>query len=309
MAVPKFQEEARGHLAALSNLIDRGSIPRLRRIYRDAQVDLERKLARAVGVGAAPFTIQKHRALLAQAKQGLAELGKRLGSTLGEETARTQEVSAQRLIAEIKRLERRATGAAVQLPIEQAARLAGVLDPRKSSLLKMNKTSMARYGASIVGKIEGALAQSLVQGETGFAAIDRVTEAYDMEWWRAERIVRTEVAQSYNTAQADALRDTAQVMPDLMMRWTELVADVSLIKLDARVGDDSVAMHGQLAKPGGEFRMPSVAPPGLKISPSLLGRSWANPPNRPNDRSLVQPWRPGWRIWGWEFVGGEKVYR
>jgi hypothetical protein len=270
--------------------------------------DLERKLAKAVGSGASPFTIQKHRALLAQVHQGLAHLGRNLGTALGQETVQTQEASARALISDIKKLEGKARGAPVQLPIEQASRFTGVIDKRKTSLLKMNKTSMAKYGASMVGKLEGALAQTLVQGESGFQAIDRLTNVMGGEWWRAERIVRTEQSWAYNATAMDGVADATKTFPDMMMRWCELVADVTLAPYDKRVGDDSIAMHGQLAKAGSMFQMPSVAPAGLKISPSLLGKSWANPPNRPNDRSVIQPWRPGWG-WAWEYIGGVKVVR
>lgn len=316
MALSEFQQASVGHIKRLSNLIDRGAIPRLRKLYTESMHDLEKKLANAIGAGASPFTIQKHRTLLTQVHQGLAELGRNMGSALGQETVKTQEASARALITDIKKLEGKARGAAVQLPIEQAARFTGVIDKRKTSLLKLNKTSMAKYGASIVGKLEGALAQTLVQGESGFQAIDRVTKAYDMEWWRAERIVRTEQAWAYNATQMDAVQDTTKVFPDMMMRWCELVADETLVPFDNRVGADSVAMHGQLARPGTMFQMPLNASSIViqtrygksTVSKNLLGKSWANPPNRPNDRAALQPWRPGWG-WGWELIGGAKVVR
>jgi len=308
VGLSEFQQASIGHIKRLNTLIDKKSIPRLRKLYTESMHDLERKLAKAVGSGASPFTIQKHKALLAQVHQGLAELGRNLGNAMGQETTQTQEISARALISDVKKLEKKHTGASIQLPIEEASRFAGVIDKRKTSLLKLNKTSMAKYGASIVGKLEGVMAQTLVQGESGFQAIDRVTSAYDMEWWRAERIVRTEQAWAYNATQMDGIQDVSKTFKDMMMRWCELVSDVTLVPYDKRVGDDSIAMHGQLARPGTMFQMPAVAPSGLKISGSLLGKSWTNPPNRPNDRAVLQPWRPGWG-WGWQLIGGAKVVR
>jgi len=308
MALSEFQQASVGHIKSLNNLIDKGSIPRLRKVYTASVQDLERKLAHAVGAKASAFTIQQHRSLLAQVHQGLAELGRNMGTELGKETTRAQEASARALISDIKKMEKKTTGAPVQLPIEQAARFTGVIDKHKTSLLKMNKKSMAKYGASMVGKLEGALAQTLIQGESGFKAIDRVTDVMGGEFWRAERIVRTEQAWAYNATQMDAVQETTKVFPDMMMRWCELVADVTLVPYDDRVGDDSIAMHGQLARAGTMFRMPAVSPAGLKVSKSLLGKSWTNPPNRPNDRAVLQPWRPGWG-WGWELIGGAKVVR
>jgi len=311
-----FQEASIGHVKRLNNLIDRSAVPSLRKVYTQSMHDLERKLSEAIGAGASQFTIQKHRTALAQVHQGLAELGQALGTALGHATVKAQTASARAVIGDIKKMERASRGAAIQLPIEQAARFAGVIDKRKTSLLKLNRTSMAKYGASMVKNLEGALAQTLVQGESGFQAIDRVTKAYDMEWWRAERIVRTEQAWAYNATQVDAVEDVSRSLPDMMMRWVELVADVTLIPYDDRVSADSIAMHGQLARPGAVFTMPLSAGSlelvnrygKTKVSPRMLGQTWTNPPNRPNDRATMQPWRPGWG-WGWELVNGVKVVR
>lgn len=306
MGLAEFKQSSRDHIKRLATLTDKRAIPDLRRMYVTAQVELERKLAKLISSKASPFTVQQHQQLLAQCRQAQIELARSLGTALGQKTIETQTVSLNAMIKDIKRLEKAAGSGVVQIPIEQAARFTGVIDRRKTSLLAMNKKSMAKYGAGIVGNMEQALAQTLVQGETGMQAIDRVMGVADMEWWKAERIVRTEQAQAYNATQSDAIVENQKVFPDMMTRWTELVEDVTLRKLDDRVGDDSVALHGQLVKPGGMFKIPPGSPG--KISPGMLSGSWTNPPNRPNDRSILQPWRPGWG-WGWELVNGAKVVR
>jgi hypothetical protein len=94
-------------------------------------------------------------------------------------------------------------------------------------------------------------------------------------------------------------------MEDLMMRWTEHVDDEDGEPLDNRVGEDSIYMHGQLARPGGIFRMP----PDADVHESLLEGAWFHPPNRANDRGVLAPWRSHWGIPGWELLGGRKVWR
>lgn len=307
MAISEFKVAARTHLAKLDSLIERGSVPRMRKLYSGAINELEAKLAASLKNGASQFSVQQCQGLLAQARLGFSRLSASMGAAMNQQVATTQQASARMLIESIKRMEKAATGAVIQLPIEQAAKFAGVVDRRRTSLLQLNKRSMARYGASVVGKIEQSLAMSLLKGETGYKAIDGVSEVVDGEWWRAERIVRTETAWAYNATHVDAMASTAQSFPDLMMRWVELVSDESLIKLDDRVGDDSIAMHGQLARPGGLFTMPMTPPrAGLKISESLLNQSWSHPPNRPNDRATLQPWRPGWG-WGWVMINGSRA--
>lgn len=305
----EFREAAQGHLEQLDRLIDRGSVPNLKKLYEQAISELETKLGGMIRNGAAPFSIQQAQSLLAQARHGLIRTSIEMGTALGKQTAITSQASAKTLVASIKKLEKAASGSIVQLPIEQASKFAGVVDKRKTSLLALNKRSMARYGAGVVGRVEQAISMSLLKGEAGYAAVKRVADTMGEEWWRAERIVRTETAWAYNATHMDAIGETTKSFPDMMMRWVEYVSDITLVKLDTRVGDDSVAMHGQLARPGGFFVMPNFHPkPTMKISPSLRGKSWQNPPNRPNDRAVLQPWRPGWG-WGWVMSGGQRVER
>jgi hypothetical protein len=69
------------------------------------------------------------------------------------------------------------------------------------------------------------------------------------------------------------------------------------------VADDSLALHGQVAHPGGYFTMP-IDP---DVEERFWGKRWMFPPNRPNDRAVLSPWRPGWGIPAWEFKGGRRV--
>lgn len=110
-------------------------------------------------------------------------------------------------------------------------------------------------------------------------------------------------AWAFNGAHHAAIQEAAVELPDLQMRWSEHVDDATGQPFDDRVGADSLALHGQVAPPGGFFTMP-VDP---DVSPTLWGRSWMFPPNRANDRAALAPWRPTWGIPGWRLVGGAKV--
>jgi hypothetical protein len=130
--------------------------------------------------------------------------------------------------------------------------------------------------------------------------------------WQAERIVRTECAWAFNATHADGIADAARELPDMMMRWTEQCDDASGAPLDDRVGVDSIALHGQLAKPGGVFTMPptSLVPDKsgkTDVPLGLVGMMWAHPPNRPNDRAVLAPWRPHWGVPGWTWDGSGRV--
>jgi len=274
----------------------------LKKLYQQAEAELERELSRAIGRGNSPLTINQHKAILTQLRQGQMAIAARLGTALGQASVETQREAARALSGDIRKIEKHG-GRDVTVPIDEASKFAGVVDKKRTSLMKLSKQSMATWGASTVKKMEEQLALSLVQNETGHQAIDRLTAMTDAEWWRAERVVRTELAWAYNATQLDAVHSMKSDFPDMQMRWVELVDDWTLTKMDDRVGNDSVALHGQVATKG-MFFFPKNPP--LPVGDWFNGKSWAHPPNRPNDRAVLQPWRPHWGGYAWEYVGGQK---
>ena len=113
------------------------------------------------------------------------------------------------------------------------------------------------------------------------------------------------MAFAYSATQADAMLEAREVLPDLMMRWTEHCDDdANATPLDDRVAEDSIALHGQITPPGGWFTMPDDDP---EVPQSLQGKRWQFPPNRPNDRAVLAPWREGWGVPAYQWVGGGRV--
>lgn len=300
-----LKQAGQAHGERLNRLLDRGGAARLKKLYDQAEAELQAKLSKAIGRGAAPLTIAQHRAMLLQVKQGMIDIANRLGAELGKATQDTQRDAMHGLIGDMRGVEKHTSGRDTIVPVEEASRFAGVVDRKKTSLLALNKRSMQAWGKHAVGKMEQQLALSLATNETGHEAIDRILKAVDMEWWRAERIARTEQAWAYNATQLDAVKSMQQDFPDMMMRWCELVDDWTLTKLDDRVGNDSVALHGQVAPAAGLFYFPKNPP--LPVGDWFAGKSWAHPPNRPNDRAVLQPWRPHWGGFAWQIVNGRKV--
>lgn len=288
--------------------VARRGVAQVKRLYDEAQAEMIKKLAKAARSGA-KFTQQQQAIYLVQLRQGEALLARRMAGELGDITLDAQVDSLRGLIKDMTELEKAFTGADVQLPIEEASRFRGIISGRRESMLREHETSLANYTGDVVTKMEDQLSLSLMTGETGIQAIDRVMDVADTEWWQAERIVRTETAWASNATQYDGIVAATEDLPDMMMRWNEYVSDDGK-PLDDRVADDSIAMHGQVAGPGGTFYFPSYMPDGAPIpknSQHLLGQSWSFPPNRPNDRSTLSPWSPRWGVPGWKWEGGARV--
>lgn len=306
----KYEQVLAEHRARLDRILDRRGAARLKDVYQSAAEAQARKVARSIGAKHAPFTIQGQQLALAQLKQGQAMLARRMAGELGDLTAEAQQEALGSLADDLRALDSTLAGA--PLPIEEVARFQGIVGDQRSILRKMHEEGAASYSAAVVGAVEAALSKTLLQGGTTGEAIDAVMEVQDSEWWRAERIVRTETAFAYNAARADGIEEMTEVLPDIMQRWTELVSDDGQ-PMDDRVGKDSVALHGQVSEPGGRFVMPEDAEDETeegqgKIAEDMLGRSWLHPPNRPNDRAVILPWRREWGIPGWLYEDGEKKW-
>lgn len=296
------------HRRRLARVAERRGVGQLRRLYEEGQAAVTKQLARAVRTSS-KFTALQQSIFLVQLRQGEALLAKRMVGELGDITYEAQVEALRGLISDMHKLERSFTGADIVLPIEEASRFRGVVTGRRESLLRAHETSVAKYTGQVVTKMEDEISLSLMAGETAGDAIDRVMDVADTEWWQAERIARTETVWAFNATQYDGMKEASEELPDMLVRWNEFVSDDG-VPLDNRVGADSLAMHGQVAAVGTPFVFPSTMPDGSPIPKEarhLLGESWSFPPNRPNDRATLSPWRPHWGVPGWRLEGGLRV--
>lgn len=305
-----YEKVLSAHRNKLARIAEQRGVNRVHAMYSRAQEEMTAKIRRLAPDRRGSFTAYHHKLVLGQIKQGQAVIAKKMAGELGD-ISRDAQIEALRGVSQdLTALESLYSGVDVVLPIDEASIFWGIIDERAPSLLAMHDVSMNRYGARLVGEMQDELALSLAEGETVDQAIDRILDVADLQWWQGERIVRTETSRAFNLSAADGYEEAAQELPDLQMRWCEHVADDGQ-PLDERVGVDSIAMHGQITDPGGVFVMPPMTPDGRLVSPSLIGQAWECPPNRPNDRSVISAWRPGWGIpaWRWEgdAVGGRRV--
>lgn len=311
--VPKaFLEAVATHRHVLNKVISAQATKKMKALYDEAQGALVRKLRSTAGRGMSnSFTAHQQRMVLVQLRQGQALITQRMAKDMGPLSKQAQEKSLNGLVEDVSRLNKAFTGSELTIPVEEAATFAGVIKGRTPSLLQRNKVSMARYGVSVVEKVEKTLALTLLKGESTGEAIDKVADAIDGEWWQGERIVRTEMAYAYNATHADGVEEAAKEIPELMMQWQEFCDDDGE-PMDDRVAVDSIAMHGQVASPGSEFFMPATAPfpdadGETKVPFKLVGLGWEFPPNRPNDRAVLSPWMEDWGVPGWRYAGGRRI--
>ena len=287
----------------LSRLIQAQGVGPLRKMYTELLDAVTNKL----NVSSGEFTQWQMRSVLAQLRLSVSGMVGEMSRSLSGAAQQVGLAAAREALQNLARLENTLGDAFMPLPILEISRLNGLVKGQTSSLLRFHQRSFDRYGGHLVGAFEQQLGIALATGETGHEVIDRIAATGEMQWWQAERIVRTELAFASNASiRAANDEQAAELDGDMWSRWSEHVSDDGSA-LDDRVGDDSLAMNGQVAPPGGQFVQPPTTPGGEPISPSLVGKHWDHPPNRPNDRAVLTPWRAHWGVPGWIWRSGHRV--
>lgn len=293
----RVAEATIAHRYTMDRMLDKKLAPPLRKVYKKEldklQAALQVSFAARGQLPVGPGHIREVRAILAARAPKLA---KQLSGQLVDQTRDTQ-VEAVRSLA----------------------RFMGALKPEGSVLddhaiaeklmkkgrrdLKDQRFDVGQRVALDISLHARKALQDLPKDLKVGDLAQHVSDTVASQWWQVERAMRTETSRAFNETQDNAFNALADEFPGLYKRWTELVNDLTGAPLDARVGQDSLLLHGQIAKPGGLFHMPSTS-----FTPSgMIGKTWSSPPNRPNDRAVLTPWHEGCGVPAWIMRGGERV--
>lgn len=296
---------------------ERGVRPILR-LIESAAAEMERKVAR-LAPSDETFTAVQQRAILAQYRAMLLELQPRMTRVLGEASREAQVESIRSMVSTLSLAELEFEGVTTPLPLTQAARMAGIIDRDRASLLRQHDVSVRTYGIDSITAAERYLGQAFATQKSYSETVAGLFDMVDGSRYRAERIVRTETSWAWNTAHASALDDASELIPGLFRRWVEYVNDATGAPLDGRVANDSLVLHGQVSfQPQGatmEARSTFLVggtggfemPRDNRVNAKLWGKRYAHPPNRPNDRSRIVGWKVDWPVPAYMVVNGERM--
>ena len=272
------------HRAQLQGLTELGSIRRLRALYEQTRAELEDKLAVMTRDGKGQtFTAHHSRIILNQVTDALVQFQKEFGKQLPTNAAQAATLAQKHVAGAIKQLEKRFSGVEPVLQIEQAAVFQKVYRKFEPSLLDRYHRLTSNYPLPTIQRIRKHLALSMLSNESVDQATNRVAGMgglFAQERWRAERIVRTENSYSYGVTTQRLLGETSREIPALMKRL--------VTTFDGRTGKDSIKLNGQTVG----WDQPFI---WMKQTKSGVERvEYMQPPNRPNDRECVVPWRAGY---------------
>ena len=287
------------------------------RIGRDraTRVALRDMIKTAIKEASAPldakggtYTLASHAAMQAALHTAMKALTRKAGAGLTKVTQGASQKAAANALREYNLHVLANPGVDGQISLDAAAAVWGSAANSGGGLIRQNQESVTKYGLATAREVEKGLAVSLLTNESQRSAMRRIREAIQGTKYRAEMVYRTEAMNAYNVAYMASTETLGEELgEDIWYRWTEHVDDVTGAPYDNRVDGDSIAMHGQVAPPGGTFTLPPYRG-GSKNK--RVGLTWTHPPNRPYDRARLIVWRRRWadETPGWVWENGARKY-
>lgn len=240
-------------------------------------------------------------ALMSTTDVELARFSARLASQLHsmqEEAYRAALASAERMVSAVDRSEDSAAA------LRDRETVADLIEARSEAAAPEIEEIVASEIAEMRSGILRSVGETLAAGGTNQRLALEINKTFEAEFYRVTRAARTYLARIYNGALADAAGVLARADSGIYLRWTEHVNDFTGTPTDALTARDSIVMHGQVRKAGASFVMPQ----DVGVSPKLWNKTFDYPPNRPNDRAVVMPWRKSWGTPSYEIRSSGKVW-
>lgn len=240
--------------------------------YKRARQDLTDRLQVVRG---GTFTEAQLRGTLAQVDAGIAELSKILGEEMGQSAFSAAGLGIEHLFREIVGWNKTFAGSTVPISVD-AVRVAA---DTRNLLLNKYESSIGSYSAGLRSRIAYGLTDAAIQTMSMGEVMSKLSKTFLGEQWKLEQIVRTELSNIYSTGKLNAMTElVAGDIPDLMKTlWHPM---------DSRTGEDSkrLAQNNPIVPVDEPFVEDST---GKTLT-------YMAPPNRPNDRAIMIPYRKAW---------------
>ncbi len=253
--------------------------------YSEVRNDLVSRLSKA---RSGTFTAQHLRGVLGQVEGAILAINKKLQGNMVQGAYESALKGVDHLLKELSVFDSEFTGAVTRINL----RAAMVAKDTSQLLVTRYETNLDSYGRDLLRQISNGLFSATL-GETSYhEVVGRIATFFDQEPWKLHRIIRTELHGIYNRGKIDGMNALVENddMPDLRKTLMH--------PMDERTGMDS--------KLAASLRL--VADLDKPFSYVWKGkrREFMTPPDRPNDRSIMVPYRTAWgKLKGSAFIPGE----
>lgn len=259
------------HVQGLLKLEDEKAAQILKR-YRSVRTELRDRLD---SVRADTFTAQQTRGTLAQVQAAIKSLNEKLNEGMADAADDVATTGIEDLISEIQAFSKRFQGAVVPINI----RTQEVALDTSNFLLTQYESSISAYGEGLIRQLAGNITQAALMQMSYGQVVQRLTQFFDGEEWKLHRIVRTELHNIYNLGKINGMTETAkESIPDLQKTLMH--------PMDQRTGKDSIL--------AAKLRLVADIDEPFRYRWGGKERVFMAPPDRPNDRAILVPYRRAW---------------
>lgn len=248
--------EMLGSVAADLEALPRAVLAEMRPYLQRAERELQQELLAWMAEGGEErFTAQQLRAALVRTRHALGTVdrsGRVLETGLQVVGAAAMELATETLEKQAAVLSSVFRGSLQPSTLDTAA----IYARKRGPLFTRYARSAGRYAGRVSQQLRGELMIARIRGLSMHATAARLAQRLPALWrgafYKAERIARTETANSYNVVHREALRDWAKREPGVLMRWDSTT--------DRRRCLECRRMDGEISKPNGDFGGVGIPP-------------------------------------------------
>lgn len=259
------------HVSRLEGL----EMSQARKVLKQYKIAKERLKAQLLMTPDNTFTEAKLESALIQIEAGIKQLQFQINPELRSGFSYLTEQGVEDSAREVNAMEKEFNGVNSILPVDT------IIESTEPSNFLFNQfeSSILTYGQALRGKFQSTLTQSLLQRKSWTQAVWDMEEVFNADEWILARIVRTELHNIYNVSKSNGFLQIRQdYLPDLKKTLYH--------PMDSRTGDDSKEAAAL------NLIVPIDEPFQYKYKDKI--RTFMTPPDRPNDRAILIPYRESW---------------
>lgn len=253
--------------------MEMNSARKLLKQYKRAREELKARMLMAPDN---TFTNARMEQALIQIEQGIQNLNRAIRPEIQQQFDFMSSQGVEDGTGELNYLNKKFAGVSSPLPIDA---IIESTDPA-NYLFNQYASSVETYNATLRNRFQNVLTQSLLQQKTWSQAVFDMEQVFDTEEWQLARIVRTELHGIYNVSKNNGYSTIQEdYIPDLKKTLYH--------PMDSRTGEDSV--YASKLK----SLIVDVNEP-FHYNWKGKERVFMTPPDRPNDRAILIPYREVW---------------
>lgn len=230
------------------------------------------------------FTAQHLRGVILQVETAILAMKESLVKEMTDAGDRITQEGINDLLSEIKFYEKEFTGAVIPINVNAAV----IANTNREYLFNRYDASLDAYSAAIRADMVRAISTASIEQITTDELVRRISRFLIGEEWKLRRVARTELHHVYNAAKQTTMEEVkSKFIPDLKKTLFH--------HMDDRTAEDSKQLNAE--NPIVSIDKPFVFIYRRKLASGEIKkekRIFMSPPDRPNDRSILLPYRDEW---------------